>query len=85
MLCQEKKGNIILPDNYHCIWYCVHDNIDESIEILKLLQNNNYNIPIIVVYTISEFKSEIMNAEKKIKDLFPDQIYLCYGKGYAIN
>ena len=72
MLCQEKKGNIILPDNYHCIWYCVHGNINKSIEILKLLQNNNYNIPIIVVYTMSEFKSEIMNAEKKIKDLFPD-------------
>ena len=72
MLCQEKKGNIILPDNYHCIWYCVHGNINKSIEILKLLQNNNYNIPIIVVYTMSVFKSEIMNAENKIKDLFPD-------------
>ena len=38
---------------------------------MKLLQNNNYNIPVIVLYTIS-VKSEIMNAENKIKDLFPD-------------
>jgi len=61
-----KKDNCY--DYIQCIWYCITGNIIEQkeIEILKKLKNNNYSIPIIVVYTYTKSK-EI--AEKIKNDL----------------
>ena len=53
----EKNVNEnIIQDNCNdfiqCIWYCITGSVIEQkeIEILKKLKNNNYSIPIIVVY-----------------------------------
>jgi len=60
---KSKKDNC--DDYIQCIWYCITGNTIEKkeIDILKKLKNNNYSIPIIVVYTYTKSK----DIAKKIK------------------
>ena len=62
----------------HCIWFCVNANRLDATEknVLKELKNNEYNIPLIVVFTNAQNYEDVQNMKKEINGLFHEDIFI---------
>ena len=61
-------------NHVQCIWFCLNaNNIDESeIQALKDLKNNEFNIPVVVIFTKAQIINVVKNMENIINEKFPD-------------
>ena len=68
---QKEQNNY--NDYIQCIWYCVNGSgIDDSEKnALKELIKNKYDVPVIVVFSNAQKKTEVQSMEKQIKTFFP--------------
>ena len=64
-------------DYIQCIWYCITGTIieEKEIEIIKKLKNNNYSIPIIVVYTYTQSKEIAKNIKNDLESEFNNDFH----------
>ena len=78
----SKIKSCVSQDNYndliHCIWFCVHGNALDNTEkkALKELKNNEYNVPLIVVFTNAQIEDDVKNMKKEIYNLFHEDIFI---------
>ena len=68
---KERKDH---NEHIQCIWFCLNGNsIDESeIKTLNDLKNNEFNIPLVVIFTKAQIKNVVEKMEKEINEKFPD-------------
>ena len=81
---EEGKGQKDFNNCIQCIWYCVNSSkIDDSeIEALKQLKDNEYKIPLIVVFTNAQMANDVESMQKQIKTLIPEiQFISVLGRG----
>ena len=71
---QEKIDSEDINEFIQCIWYCVNSNILDNSEInaLRQLKNNNFHIPLIVVFTHAVGETYVIKMKEQIKNLFPE-------------
>ena len=64
-------------DYIQCIWYCITGNIIEKkeLEIIKKLKQNNYFIPIIIVYTYTKSKKIANEKKSELESEFNNDIH----------
>ena len=71
---QEKIDSEDINEFIQCIWYCVNSNILDNSEInaLRQLKDNNFHIPLIVVFTHAVGETYVIKMKEQIKNLFPE-------------
>ena len=64
-------------DYIQCIWYCITGCIIEQkeLEIIKQFKNNNYSLPIIVVYTYTKSKEIVNKVKSELEYEFNNDIH----------
>ena len=72
---KNEQQSVIKSNNYNnyiqCLWYCFKDSIEpQEIEVIKELQENHKNLPLIIVYTNAVNKVEFQKMKNKINEKF---------------
>ena len=67
-----------LNEIIHFIWFCVNGSSlgDSEIEALKKLNNNEFKIPLLIVFTNAQNNDDIVSMQSQISNLFSDDIFI---------
>ena len=73
---QEKKNDF--NELIHCIWFCVNGSTldKKELDLIKDLKNNDYKIPLVIVFTRAVISDDIKKMKDLIKRHFPEKIFI---------